>query len=168
MIDKLKSIGNKSFTIKGYQRSDGSVVNLLLRMMPPDGYKKLVADSIECIDEFGELLDRTLWDSVRPEVLTSLNNSLTPIEPGEKPQRVSHEQITTVSENIALLDNDPDKVILFRTEILGTETVVEPVKATKSRDDKSAAKKRLMAALPIGRFCFRLNLYKGKYESVDV
>jgi glutamate/tyrosine decarboxylase-like PLP-dependent enzyme len=162
MIDQLKSIGDKSFTIKGYQRSDGSVVNLLVRMLPPGGYKKLIEDSIECIDQFSELLDNTIWEPVRDEVLTSLTNSL-----GEKPKRVSYEQITSISDNLALLDNDPDKVILFGTEILNTETVVEPSKVTKSRDDKSAAKKRLMAALPIGRFCFRLNLYQGKYESVE-
>lgn len=167
MIDHLKTIGDKPFSINGYQRSDGSVVNLRLRMLPPDGYKKLVEESVECIDKFGDLLDDALWEPTRNEVLTSLKNSLTPGDPDAKPKRVSHEQITPVSDNLALLDNDPDKVILFRTEILSTETMVEPGKVTKSRDDKSAAKKRLMAALPVGRFCFRLNLYSGKYESVD-
>lgn len=163
LVEYLKVVGDKPFIINEYQRSDGSIVNLRLRMLPADGYIKLVEESLECIDKFGDLLASTVWEPVRDEVLTSLNNAL-----GEKPKRVSHEQLTSVSDNLALLDNDPDKVILFRAEILSTETVVEPVKVVKSRDDKSAVKKRLMATLPIGRFCFRLNLYKGKYESVEV
>ena len=168
IIEHIKGVGDKAFTIKGYQRSDGSVVDLLVRLLPPDGYKKLIAESIECIDKFGDLLDRTHYEVARDNVLASLQKSLQPAEEGaEKPKRTSHELITPVTENIALLDNDPDKVILFRTEILDTKTIVPPEKVTKSRDELSANKKKLMAALPVGRFCFRLNLYKGKYELVD-
>ena len=163
-LDHLKAVGDKPFKINGYRRTDGSVVNLKVRLLKPEGYKALIKESIECMESFGKLLDATQYELARESVLASLQKSL---EPGHKPERVSYEVITSVTDNVALLDDDPDKVIVFRVEIIDTETLEPPVKVTKSRDATSEAKKQLTAVLPIGRFCFRLNLYKGNYASVE-
>lgn len=168
IVEYLKVVGDKPFKINGYQRSDGSVVNLTVRMLAPDGYKGLVQDSIDNIDKFGDLLDNSVWEPARDVVMASLQKSLAPsITDEDKPKNVSCEKITNVTANVALVDDDSDKVVVYRVEVLNTETTVEPSKVVKSRDEMSAAKKKLMAALPVGRFCFRLNLYKGKYESIE-
>ena len=163
-VEHLISIGDAPFKVNGYQRSDGSVVNMRVRILPHGGYKQLIQQSIECIDSFAELLDETQYEAARDAVLKSLHNSL---NPESIPKRVSYEVLDIKSDNVALLDHDPDKVIVFRVEVLDTETTVEPSKVVKSRDEISENKKKLMAALPVGRFCFRLNLYKGKYESIE-
>lgn len=168
-IAKLKGIGEETFTIFGYQRSDGSVVNLTVKFMPQDGYKALVRESIRLIDTFGDILDKTYYEEVKHNVLESLNKAL--VEKSEEdvagaPKRQSRETLEFISRNIAILDGNPDKVVAFNLEVISTETLVAPVKVTKSRDEFSANKKKLMAVLPVSRHCFRLNLYAGKYASI--
>jgi hypothetical protein len=164
----LNDIGDRPFTIKGYQRTDGSVVNLKLRLLPPDGYKQLARESLECIDKIGELLELTQYEAVRDVVLATLQRTLA--EPPTEPApavRQSNEDLQFISRGQAMLDGNPDKLVLFNLEILAEEVLVAPAKVVKSRDELSANKKKLTAALPVGRYCFRLNLYPGKYQSIE-
>jgi len=167
-IAKLQGIGDATFTVKGYQRSDGAVVNLTVKFLPHDGYKGLARASVKCIDDFGELLDKTHYEVTRDTVLASLQKSLAePSEDASPVKRQSNETLEFLARNIAILDGNPDKVVLFNMETITEEVLVQPAKVVKSRDELSANKKKLMAALPVGRFCYRLNLYPGKYEMVD-
>ncbi len=172
-IDIIKSKGGEPFKIFGYQRSDGSVVDLTVRCLPQDGYKTLTEASVRMLEDNGRLLDDPLYDQASAAIMASLKKTLTGPEEGtadegaQKAGRTSHEILVTVGDNLALLNDDPETVVLFRTEILSTREMVPPLKVVKPRDELSATKKRLNALLPIGRFCFRLNLYKGKFEYVE-
>jgi hypothetical protein len=171
-IATLQSIGDATFTVKGYQRSDGAVVNLTVKFLPHDGYKNLIRESIETIDKFGDLLDKTQFVEVRDNVLVGLNKSLADksedANAAAPSKRQSHEELEFIARNIAILDKNPDKVAVFNLETIATEMLVEPAKVVKSRDELSANKKKLMAVLPVSRYCHRLNLYPGKYQSVEL
>lgn len=166
-IEFLTSIGDQPFEIHGYQRSDGSVVNLKVRFLPQDGHKQLARESVEVIDNFGDLID-VMAEGARDAVLASLQKTLAePVEGVEPVKRQSHETLLSISRSQALLDGDPDKLVIFNLEILSEEVLVAPAKIVKSRDEFSASKKKLTAALPISRYCFRLNLYPGKYQTLS-
>lgn len=166
-ITFINAIGDQPFEIQEYKRSDGSVVNLKVRFLPHDGHKQLAKDSVEMIDDFGDLLDSTQYEAARNAVLASLQKTLAePVEGAEPVKRQSHETLQFISRSQALLDGDPDKLVLFNLEILSEEVLVPPAKVVKSRDELSANKKKLTAALPIGRYCFRLNLYPDKFQSL--
>ena len=181
-IATLQSIGDATFTVKGYQRSDGAVVNLTVKFLPHDGYKNLIRESIDAIDKlresvdaidkFGDLLDTAQFAEVRANVLAGLNKSLADksddANAAATPKRQSHEELDFIARNIAILDRNPDKVAVFNLETITTEMLVEPAKVVKSRDELSANKKKLMAVLPVSRYCHRLNLYPGKYQSVEL
>lgn len=166
-ISKLLTVGSDLFDIHGYQRSDGSVVNLRVRFLEPGGYKRLAQESLECLAKFGDLLDHADPQAVaREAVVASLRKSLG--EPSEEgaPKRVSHETFEPLSRNLSLLDGNPGKLVAFNLEVIDTEVLVQPAKVVKS-SEATLVKKRLMESLPVGRYCHRLNLYDGKFDSVE-
>lgn len=167
LITKLQNAASNPFIVRGYHRSDGAVVNLQMRFLPSDGYKQLVRDSIELIDKFGELLQGAHYAEARDAVLASLQKTLA--EPGEgeePPKRATHEKLVPMGRHLSLLDADLNNVVIFNMETLDTEVVVEPTRVVKS-SDLTIAKKKLMACLPVHRYCHRLNLYPGKFEAVE-
>jgi hypothetical protein len=169
-ILKLRAADGKPFGITDYVNSAGQASNLRVRFLGREGYLDLVRRSLDTLtglpapEDAGEA-----WATAVAEVETSLRKALGEGDnPGEgRTERASHETLVPLCEGLALKDGKAEDVVLFRLEILERESIgSEEKKASASRNEVSAAKKRINALLPLDAYCHRLNLYAGRYGAV--
>lgn len=170
---KARAADKRPFHVRGYKRSDGSVVDLKVRFMEPDGYLNLARVSLGQMragddkKQSAAAADTAAYAEGRAAVVAQLEKAVSARDTDENTtQRVSKETLEPVCDNLCLLNGHPTHVVAFRLEVLHEETVEEPTKVTKSRNAASEYKKRITANLPVSRYCHRLNLYEGNYREI--
>lgn len=173
---KDRAADGKPFTVKGYKRSDGAVVNLTLQFLPAGAYHKMAQESLETLNKdpgrvvMGDELSAYSAEDIataRNEVRSSLEKATADRDTADNtPAKVSHETLVPVCDNLSLLNGHPTHVVAFRMRTVRTEVTQMPTKLVKSRNNVTAAKKIINAKLPLHAYCHRLNLYEGNYEAI--
>lgn len=163
---KARAEDHKPFIVRGYVASDGSTSDKKVRIIGRAGYLALVRESRDMLALKSEpkgftQRQATLWHEAKAALLDAYARRLGEAESTAGP-RVSHETLVPVVDSVALLDGDPTKVVVFS---LLSEDLVEP--RPPAKETVTAYKSALESALPIGGFCFRLNLYEGKYTALE-
>jgi len=170
---KNRAADKLPFIVKGYQDTAGNVKDLTVQIIGKAGYLALVKESrdILAIMPFPASLspeEAVLWDTARTELLESYAKRLGEREAAQSPERVSHENLQAICDSVALLDGDPDKVVVFSL-VCRDSKVISSVETTKVfKLNKTSMKARIEKLLPIGSYLFRINLYPGKYAGLEL
>lgn len=173
MIQFLKdrAVDGAPFHVDQYKKSDGGVVDLVVRFARPDEYKQDLLKSYEALDKAPLVEFTDDYATARQEVLDSLRKQLDgPADSdGDKPkQRASYEDLTPINDFLAYKDGDRTKIVAYRLIVVSENLTTLPRKAVTSKTRVSALKKEINAALPLSRHTFRLNLYAENYESIHI
>lgn len=166
----------KSFWVRGYTSSDGSVADLKVEIIGREGYLDMVRQSKELLPaaaaqvfSSSESEGYSTEDSASAfsKLRESLSKKLETTDEGAS-VRASRETFSPVTSNIMIVDGNQEHVAVFRVRIL-EKIAITPAPSSKTPNKRSVTKLKDMieSKLPIDAYRHRLNLYPGKYTGIE-
>lgn len=144
---------------------------------PEKGESEPYRISDSAADPSGGLLVPGNELQIAQEAVTKVKDSLTKKlgEGGEEEgavRRESKETFTPLSPDVGIINGDPTQLAVMRLRIIsrevqgGAEPSEAPFKQKKS-SSTTVWRKKIEDRLPVGQYCHRLNLYPGKFDSLE-
>jgi hypothetical protein len=170
--EQLKKIAvGKLFVVKGYVDSDGVTADKHFKKLEEGGYQRLVKESVTQLLTRGvvnnEGYDTVTWGQAIDELVTTFTKTLK----GESGR--SYESKETLKPGpVADTAIHPDHGGLVISHLVKVveDTNVNSVEEKAARNSKplTLAKQYIRSQLPIGKYVGRINLYPGKFNSIEV
>jgi hypothetical protein len=175
---KASTPGTK-FQVKGYKNSSGEEGDMTLRVIGREGYVELNKKSLDLLEATAAKLiegtsdeDLEICHSAIKAVKTSLEKAIGMVEENTcgarlVTERISKEDLQQITPDLVMVDGDPDKLAFMRLEVIDYVPILS-VPQKQAKKTVTALRRILEAALPIGSYRHRINLYPGKYQSLDL
>jgi hypothetical protein len=157
----------KPFAIKNYQTSDGQTMDLVVIVCGRQGYLDLVKRSLVALDdvELGEEYSPESVAAAREKIRASLLKKLEPEEEAAA-RRTTSENFTPITPDVVIVNEDPEKLAVMRLQVL-SKVILNPSEAIKKSKPETLIRAAIERQLPIESYLHRINLYPGKFESVE-
>jgi hypothetical protein len=159
----------RKIRVEGYKNSKGEVSDLEVKMLPPDGYRSLVAASIDKMQTEGfskpedDSIDAETWGKALMEQEESWRKTMDE----EHSQRSMGEKYAHDASGLINKVDDPDYILIQHLEKISRDVTEESEKKTKSRP-LTIAKNAIKRQAPIGNYIGSLSFEPGKFESVSI
>jgi hypothetical protein len=151
--------------ISGYRSgSTGEVANLRVRLVGSEGYRKILQEALEALQEVRtnkpEQFDGQTWLTACQELETEWNRSLLPDD--QKPERKS--SFTGQPSGNFWLSEDGEAIYL-RNLLTEEREEIMPAAPVNSKP-KTLAKNWIRNAGPMGAFIPMMKLQQGKFDEI--
>lgn len=168
--DLLRTATPRSrIVIRGYQTSDGAILNLTVKRLEPGGYRKMQKDSLDTLRRN----PHPVLPGVAPEIATkasaelvaSLEKALnTPSDPN-----YNDGYVADASGVFSTTPGKEDIIYLLRMETLSEENAGGTAKKIP-KGDVPRAKEQIkdLYHLPVGKYSHILKLVDGKFKELSL
>ena len=171
-LDILTS--NTPFRVRHYTDSTGTVSDLLVRVIGREGYRELVKRSHEELSAAAELVLAKAGDeeasghvaAALEKIAASLTKSMNAVEEEGAARQAKNEVIHPITPDVIMVDSDPAKLAVLRLEVLEQTVISGPVEG-KVNKNATYWRRRVEQQLPLSRYRHRLNLYPGKFLTLE-
>lgn len=169
--------GSKTLLVEKYVTSDGAVKDYMVRLLPEDGYKALVKESLDILDgdpsKFMKDLkpadaDMGEWAQAVSEQIDSFNKTLNPS--ADAPARNYKKELVKMGASYVdkqEFDNGAVNTAVLKNLVILSSVNHTPDKASKGpKGNIPKYKEMIRNELPIGKYLGQLNLSPEKVTSV--
>lgn len=159
----------QALSIEGYITSAGAVINYTVKLLGPDGYKTLVAESLAVLEDPKRNPPRPLeiapevWRQALEEKMDSFRKTLSNSSGAHK---AFTKELVEHPGGYATYTGDGETVVLRNLQEIQKTVVTPGGDKIVNSSAKTLAKAAIDRQLPIGKFIGQLNLAPGKFTSI--
>jgi hypothetical protein len=165
-IDAIRT-NNGFVSIRGYKSESGRVANILVQPLGPNGYERLVKESLEQVKSGNvtkpDNVDQDVWEKAIESQLTSWEKTLA----GGHGRKNNFEKKEDKKEFYQHVDNG-NTMYIKNIRIIRKNVITEGEYKKVNSRPLTIAKKLLVKQTPVNKYqgCFKLDT--GKFDSIHI